>query len=152
MPLIAKNKKAYYDYNILETFEAGIVLTGPEVKSIKNGQIDLKGGFIALDNKSNCWLNNVYVAPYKPAALGPEYRTDKPRKLLLKKREINYLIGKLKIKGLTMIPLKVYTKGNLIKIEIGLAKGKKKWDKREAIKKKEVEKKMRQQLKNSKYF
>lgn len=148
MGLIVKNKKAYYDFQILETWEAGLVLTGPEVKSVKQGQINLKGGFIFLDNKLNCWLNNVYIAPYKPAALNENYNPEQPRKLLLKKKEINYLIGKLKIKGLTAIPLKVYTKKGLIKVEIGLAKGKKKKDKRQKIKERDIERKIRQKLKN----
>ena len=145
--ILATNKKAYHNFEILETWEAGIVLTGPEVKSVKQGQVNLRGGFVSLDNNLNCWLNNIHIAPYKPAALGPEYDPQRPRKLLLKKKEINYLIGKLKIKGLTIIPLKVYSKRNLIKVEIGLGKGKKKQDKREEIKKREIEKKIKQRLK-----
>jgi len=136
--VLATNKKAYFDYEILETFEAGIVLSGPEVKSARKGQIDLTGGYISLDKNKIPWLMNVKIAPYPPAAqIQENYQPDQPRKLLLKKKEINYLIGKSQIKGLTILPLKVYTKGSLVKIEIGLARGKKKFDKREIIKKRE---------------
>ncbi|MCD6097039.1 SsrA-binding protein SmpB [bacterium] len=145
--LITVNKRAYHNFEILETKEAGIVLTGPEVKSVKQGQINISNGFVSLDKNLNCWLNNVHISPYKPAALGPEYDPLKPRKLLLKKKEIKELIGKIQVKGLTIIPLKVYSKRNLIKVEIGIAKGKKQKDKREEIKKREIERKIQQRLK-----
>lgn len=147
MKLITINKQAYHDYEILETYEAGIVLSGPEVKSVKAGQINLKGSYVTLDKKQRPYLTNVHIAPYPPAAQ-KEYSPTRPRKLLLKKKEIKELVGKLQIRGLTILPLKVYTKRGLIKIEIGLARGKKKYDKREAIKKKELDRKIRKALKN----
>lgn len=150
MPIITINKKALHNYKILEKFEAGIVLSGPEVKSVKNGQIDLKDGYVTIDSNKTPWLINVHISPYPFATqVQQNYNPARARKILLKNKEIKYLIGKTKLKGLTIIPLKVYTKGGLIKIEIGLAKGKKKYDKREEIKKREIERKIRQKLKAS---
>ncbi|MCD6470992.1 SsrA-binding protein SmpB [bacterium] len=150
MSLITTNKKALYNYEILEKFESGIILSGPEVKSVKNGQINLKDGYVSIDSNKTPWLINVHIAPYPPASqIQQDYNPTRARKLLLKKKEINYLFGKTKLKGLTIIPLKVYTKGGLIKVEIGLVRGKKKYDKREVIKKREVERKISQKLKTS---
>lgn len=148
MKIITENKKAYYNYEILETYEAGIVLSGPEVKSVKKGNINLTGGYVTLDKDNVFWLTNVIIAPYPPAkGVQENYQPDQPRKLLLKKKEISSLIGKLKTKGLTMVPLKVYNKHGFIKIEIALVKGKKKIDKREIIKKRELERKIKEELK-----
>ncbi|MCX7778731.1 MAG: SsrA-binding protein SmpB [Patescibacteria group bacterium] len=148
MKLITINKKAYHNYEILETYEAGIVLTGPEVKSVKAGKIDLTGSYVTLDKSSIPWLTNLNIAPYPPAKGDQEnYQPSRPRKLLLKKKEIASLIGKTKMKGLTIIPLKVYNKHGFIKIEIGLGRGKKKFDKREEIKKRELERKIKEELK-----
>jgi SsrA-binding protein len=145
---IVENKKAYYNYEILEKYEAGIVLSGPEVKSVKSGRINIEGGYVIIDKDQIPWLININIAPYLPAKeIQENYNPNQPRKLLLKKKEISSLIGKAKIKGLTIIPLRVYNKHGLIKIEIGLAKGKKKIDKREKIKKREMERKIREELK-----
>lgn len=146
--VITENKRASFDYEILQTFEAGIVLSGPEVKSVKKGMVNLAGSYVHIDNQGLVWLTNMHIAPYPPAINAQQnYNPTRPRKLLLKKNEITNLIGKSKIKGLTIIPLKVYNKSGIIKVEIGLAKGKKKWDKREIIKKRETERKVRQFLK-----
>ena len=146
-PIIV-NKKSYYNYEVLQTLEAGIVLSGPEVKSIKNGRVNLSDGYVSIDINKIPWLINVHIDPYTPAAqIQKDYNPKQNRKLLLHKKEITSLIGKIKTKGLTIIPLKVYTKHNIIKIEIGLVRGKKKWDKRETIKKREINKKMQQALK-----
>lgn len=148
MGIITTNKKAYYDYEILKTIEAGIVLTGPEVKSIKSGNINLSGGYITINTNNIPYLVNVNIAPYAPAfSVQQNYDPNQTRKLLLHKKEIDFLFGKIKTKGLTIIPLKVYTKKGLIKIEIGLVKGKKKWDKRETIKKRDVKRKIGRALK-----
>ena len=148
MPLLATNKKAYYNYEILETFEAGIVLAGPEVKAVKLGQINLIDGYATIDKNNEVWLNNIYIAPYQPASgIQKDYNPLRSRKLLLKKKEISSLIGKVNIKGYALIPLKIYTKNNLIKVEIGLCRGKKKWDKKEEIKKREIKKRIREVLK-----
>jgi len=147
---IATNKKAFFDYEILQTFEAGIILSGPEVKSIKNGRINLKGGYLNINAQKIPWLINVHVSPYPPASqVQKDYSPTQSRKILLNKKEINFLIGKLKIKGLSLIPLKVYIKNRIIKLEIALVKGKKKWDKREDIKQKDLKKKVLQELKKN---
>ncbi len=146
MKIIVKNKKAYFNFKILETFEAGIVLEGHEVKSIKSGWINLSGSYIVLKN-NEVYLINVNIAPYQPKNVPSDYNSKRSRKLLLKKSEIKYLIGKSKQKGLTLIPLKVYTKNGKIKLEFAITKGKKKADKRELIKKREVEREIRKALK-----
>src|SRR3989338_4735055 len=148
MPQITTNKKALHDYQILEKLEAGLVLTGAEVKAIKNGQINLKGSYITIDQKSQAWLINVHVSPYKPArGSQTHYEPTQSRKLLLKKKEIDYLRGKSQEHGLTILPISVYTKGGLVKVEIGIAKGKKQFDKRRIIKKREVDREIRRHLK-----
>ena len=136
------NKKAYFNYEILETFQAGIVLTGQEVKSIKNGRISLAGSYVILKGEE-IFLIGADIPPYQPKNAPRDYDPKRFRKLLLNKSEIRYLIGKSRQTGLTLIPLKVYTKRQKIKLEFGLAKGKKKVDKREKIKKREIEREMR---------
>jgi len=145
MPALVKNKQALFNYNILENFEAGLVLKGHEVKSIKSGHLSLKGSFVSLRN-SELFLVNAYIPLYKMSGALPSYDAYRPRKLLLRKREVRRLIGKLSEKGLTLIPLKAYTKRGKIKIEIGLARGKAKEDKRETIKKRESERDIRRLL------
>jgi SsrA-binding protein len=139
MKIITKNKEGLYDYEILESWTAGIVLSGPEVKSVKLGQISLKGAFVQTDSHNEVWLVNAYIGPYKPAkSVQTGYDPSQRRKLLLKKREIDSILGKKSQKGLTIIPISVYTNRRLIKVEIGLARSKSKIDKREAIKKRET--------------
>ena len=148
MKIIAKNKEGLFSYEIIDTWQAGIVLSGPEVKSIKLGQISLKGAFIQFDARQELWLVNTYIAPYKPAkGVQAGYDPYQRRKLLLNKCELNSLIGKKAQKGLTIIPISVYTKRRLVKVEIGLARGKSKIDKRESIKKREVDREIRRTLK-----
>ncbi|KKP69539.1 SsrA-binding protein [candidate division CPR3 bacterium GWF2_35_18] len=129
------NKRASFDYAILETFTAGIALLGWEVKSVKKGNVSLKEGFVRIRN-GEAILLNVHISSYqKPMA---EEETTRTRKLLLQKREIDYLQKKLQA-GLTIVPLKIFAKKGLIKLEIGLAQGRKKYDKREVLKKKAIE-------------
>ncbi len=138
MKPLATNKKAYFNYEILETIEAGIVLSGIETKAVKTGKANLAGSFaIIRDNKVS--LVNCSIAPYQPKNINFIYNPDKTRKLLLNKEQIKHLLGKIKQKNLTLIPLRMYNKHGLIKIELGLAKGKKKFDKRETIKERETE-------------
>ena len=145
---IASNREGLFNYEVLEKFQAGISLTGPEVKSVKAGRISLKGSYIRIDGDSEVWLINCFVAPYLPAKSHQEnYRPDRHRKLLLHKKEISSLIGKSKQKGLTIIPTSVYTKRGLIKVDIALVKGKSMVDKREKIKKREVERQIKRTLK-----
>ena len=142
---IATNKRAFFDYQILETYEAGIELKGYEVKSIKNGRINLAGSYAVLKN-NQVWLINADVPPYQPKNTPSDYDPKRSRRLLLRKTEIKGLIGKIQEKGLTLVPLKVYTKNRKIKIEIGLAKSRKKVDKRELIKKRESEKEIKETM------
>ncbi len=140
--VITVNKRAYFDYQILETYKTGIELKGFEVKAIKTGKINLAGSYVIVQD-NQVWLLNTDVPPYQPKNTPKNYDPKRTRRLLLKKSEIKNLIGRTREKGLTLAPLKVYTKNNKIKIEIGLAKSRKKKDKRALIKKREVEKEMR---------
>ena len=134
MPAIAKNSRAFYDYDIKDTFDAGLVLTGPEVKSVKNGNISLTGSYVSV-GPSGAHLINAHIGPYKYAP-SEGYDPTHSRRLLLNKREINSLLGKEK--GLTIIPLEVYVgRGGRLKLKIGLGRGRKKQDKRAYIKKRE---------------
>jgi SsrA-binding protein len=145
MKIFAENKKARFNYEILEEFESGIILSGPEVKSIRAGQISLKESFATVMG-GELYLTNAHISPYKPAGK-VDYNPTKSRKLLLKKSEIIKLIGRAQAEGNTLIPLKVYDKNGLIKVEIGLGKGKKKYDKRESIKKREQDREIKRALK-----
>lgn len=147
MKPLAENKKAYFDYEVLEKFESGIVLIGTEVKSIKGGRINLAGSYI-VSKDGEFFMINANVPPYQPKNAPSDYDPLRSRKILLTKKEIDYLIGKVKEKGLTLLPLNVYTKRGKIKLEFGLAQGKKKFDKRETIKKRESEREIGRNLKN----
>lgn len=150
MSKIATNKKVYHDYEILQSLEAGIVLSGPEVKSVKAGNINISGSYVTIDKNNESYIINATIAPYAPAASAQKnYNPTQSRKLLLRKKEINSLIGKIKSQGATIVPLKVYTKHGLIKIEIGLARGKKKYDKRETMKKRDIQRHIDQAMKYS---
>ena len=146
MSTLAKNKKARFDYEILETYEAGIVLHGFEVKAAKLGHISLKGAYVTIkDNEA--YLVNSHISPYQPANKPKDYDPTRTRKLLLKRSEINTLIGKSKAEGLTLLPLSLYTKKAKIKIEVALGRGKRKHEKREKIKKKDTEREIGRKLK-----
>lgn len=147
MAVYADNSKAKFDYQILETFEAGIVLAGHEVKAVKKGHASLRGSYVKIIGGKPVLLG-ANISPYQPGNVSADYDPQRTRYLLLNKKEIKYLLGKAAEAGATLVPLKLYGKHNLIKLEIGLARGKKKYDKREAIKKQEVEKKIAQDIKN----
>lgn len=134
MAVYSENRRARFDYTILETFEAGIVLSGQEVKSVRTGKMDLSGSH-AIFQKGELWLLNATIPPYQPTNMPTGYESDQKRKLLLHKEELRKLTTSLKEKGLFLIPLKVYDKKGLIKLEVGLAKKKKKSDQREDLKK-----------------
>ncbi len=140
------NKKARYDYEILDTFEAGLVLEGQEVKSVRTGHLSLKGAFVTFYG-NDAFLSNVHITKYKFAGTITNYDPERNRKLLLKRKEIDYLRGKALEKGLTIVPLSVYNKGRHIKVEIGIGKGKKKHDKRETIKKRELKRELSRNMK-----
>ncbi len=146
MTTLSVNKKASFDYEILEKYEAGLVLTGPEVKSIRTGSISLKEGYITFHN-NGAWLINVHIPKYKFSGSIKDYEPDKSRRLLLKRKEIIYLKGKSAENGLTIVPLSLYTKGRRLKLEIAVVKGKKKYDKRASIKKKDIIREMARRIK-----
>ncbi len=145
MSVLSKNKKAYFDYQILEKFEAGIILIGQEVKSIKSGKMSLKGSYV-VPKDNDLFLISCHIPAYQPKNIA-DYNPERSRKLLLKKKELRHLIGKSKEKGLTLIPLQVYTRKGFIKIEVGVGKGRRKPDKRDLIKKRTIDAKLRQSLK-----
>lgn len=138
MTVLALNKRASYDYEFLEKFTAGLVLTGAEVKSAKNGSTNLKGSFVVFrgrDGKSpEAYLINAYIGAYRCAVNKESYEPERARKLLLRRREISHLVGKQQEKGLTLVPIKLYTERSLVKLEFAIARGKKLYDKRQTIK------------------
>lgn len=147
MKIISQNKRAFFDYEILETFEAGLVLHGFEVKAVKTGHINLAGSFVVIRN-NEAYLLNANIPAYQPANTPPDYDPSRTRKLLLKKSEIKYLTGKINQKGLTLLPLRVYTKKNKVKLGFGLARGKRQTDKREIIRKRETEREIERRMKD----
>jgi SsrA-binding protein len=128
---VAVNRRAYHDYFIDEKYEAGIVLMGSEVKSIRGGRANLRDGFVRVDGNA-VWLENVHISPYVQANL-MNHDPMRPRKLLLHRKQIATLIGKVRQKGYTLIPLRIYFARNHAKVEVGLARGKRQYDKRQAI-------------------
>lgn len=141
----AVNTRARFDYEVLEKFEAGLVLSGQEVKAIKSGKSSIKGTYVRIIG-NEAWLVGAVISPFQPGNVSPAYDPQRSRKLLLGLKELKYLIGKSRERMLTIVPLRLYAKNNLIKLEIGVGRGKKKYDKREAIKKREVQRKLKRQL------
>lgn len=134
--VIATNRKAYYDYEILDKFEAGIALKGTEIKSIREGRVNIKDSFARV-MKEEVYLMNMHISPYSHGNI-QNHEPLRTRKLLLHRNEINKLLGALTKKGLSLIPLSLYYKKHRVKVEIALAKGKKEYDRREDIKKKDI--------------
>lgn len=152
MPQLATNKKANFDYEIQDKYEAGLVLLGHEVKAVRAGQISLKGSYISIRTKlgkQELYLVNCQISPYKNSGALLGYDQFRERKLLLKHGEISHLLGKKLAEGLTLIPLKIYTNHSFLKLEFAVAKGKKKYDKRETIKNRDVERRLRTLTKRS---
>jgi len=145
MKIFATNKKAHFDYEIIDTLEAGIVLKGYEVASVKRGKVSLMGSYAVFHNME-LMLVNASISAYQPKNQPADYLATQSRKLLISKKEIFKLKRDIKEKGLNLIPLKIYVEGKKIKIEIGLGKGKKNYDKRETIKKREVNRKIKKIL------
>ena len=144
--LIAKNPTAYHNYTIDNKLEAGIVLSGTEIKSIRAGKINLKDSYAVIKN-GECFIYGMHISPYE---FGNIFNKDplRTRKLLLNKKEINKLFGMIKQKGYSLVPISVYFKGNLVKVEIGVGKGKKLYDKREDIAKKDAQRRLQRALRN----
>ncbi len=144
--VLATNRKAYHDYHILETYEAGIVLTGTEVKSVREGKVNLKDSYATIKN-GEAFVLNMHISPYHH---GTAFNHDptRTRKLLLHRHEINRLLGKIKEKGLTLVPLKIYLKNGYVKLELALVKGKKLYDRRADIAKRDMDRELKRELKH----
>jgi len=147
MATLSYNKRGLHGYDILDKFEAGLVLFGPEVKSIKGGHLNFAGSYITAHG-NELFLVNCHVSPYPSAGGRENYPPNRERKLLLKRREAVEVSGKLHMKGLTVLPISVYTKGSLIKLSIGVCRGQKTRDKREKMKKREADRQMQRVLRN----
>jgi len=143
--LIAENRKAFHDYHILETFEAGVVLLGTEVKAIREGRVNLRDSFGRVD-RGEVFLHNVHISPYSHRGYA-EHAPTRARKLLLHRQEIRKLTGKTVERGMTLVPTKMYFKNGRVKVVVGLAKGKQMHDKRETIKRRETERETRAAIK-----
>ncbi|MFR4175824.1 MAG: SsrA-binding protein SmpB [Lactococcus raffinolactis] len=143
--VVAQNKKAHYDYEITETFEAGIVLTGTEIKSVRQARINIRDGFARVRN-GEVWLSNVYISPFDEGNIWNVDPT-RSRKLLLHKKQIAKIEAEISQAGMSFVPLRVYIKDGFAKVLMGLAKGKKNYDKRETIKRKEQNRDIAKQLK-----
>ena len=140
---IARNRQASHRYSLLEKWECGIVLQGTEVKSARAGRVQLKDGYASVD-EGEVWLQNVHIAPYDPAR--DNHDPERPRKLLLHRREIERLVGKTAEKGLTLVPTRMYFKGKRAKVEIALARGKDLYDKRRSLKEKDMKREVQREL------
>lgn len=143
--VLATNRKAYHDYFIVETFEAGIALTGTEIKSLRAGGVNLRDSYAQVRD-GEVWLQNVHISPYEQ---GNRFNVDpyRTRKLLLHRKEINRLMGRAQEKGLTIVPLRIYLKKNRAKVELALVKGKKQYDKRESIAQRDAKREMERAIK-----
>lgn len=137
LKVVSTNKKARFEFFILETFEAGLVLKGTEIKSVRNGQISLQEAYVRT-NGEEIWLVGAHIAPYENAS-AYQHDPKRDRKLLMHKKQIRKIFDEVRIKGMTIVPIRVYLKDGKAKLEIGLAKGKKQYDKRDAIKERDVE-------------
>ena len=142
---VTVNRKAYHDYHILESIEAGIVLKGTEIKSIRSGRVNIRDAY-AKPEGGELWLYNSHIAAYQPGSY-QNHEPDRPRKLLLHRDQIQYLSGVVNKKGLTIAPLKLYLKRGIVKLELGVAKGKRVYDKREVIARREADREMERSLK-----
>jgi SsrA-binding protein len=145
--VISDNRQARYRYEILETYEAGIELQGTEVKSIRQGRVNLRDGY-ALVRNNEVWLHNVHISPYNAASQYFNHDPRRTRKLLLHRNQIRKLIGKVEQQGLTLVPLKMYLKQGWVKVNLGLGKGKKLHDKRESLKRKQQDREIARVLKS----
>ncbi len=145
--VLSDNRQARFLYEILETYEAGIQLVGTEVKSIRMGRVNLRDGFAFIRN-GEAWLANAHISPSQTTGTYFNHEPRRDRKLLLHKKEINKLIGLVEQKGLTLVPLKIYLKGDWIKVSLGLGRGKKLHDKRETVKRREDQREMARAMKH----
>ena len=147
---IAVNRKAFHDYFIEEEYEAGIVLSGSEIKSIRAGRVNLRGAYARIEN-DQAWLFDMHISPYEQSGKYFNHEPTRPRKLLLHRREISRLIGKLEAKGLTLVPLDLHFKGRRAKVKLGVARGKKLFDKREATAERDANRQLERVIKERRY-
>jgi SsrA-binding protein len=147
---VADNRKARHDYFIEDQYEAGLALTGSEIKSLRNGRMNLRGGYARLV-KGEIWLYDVHISPYEQSGTHFNHAPTRPRKLLLHRREISRIAGLIDRQGYTLVPLRVYFKGRRAKLELGLARGKKLYDKREDIAKRDAKREIDRALKSRRY-
>ena len=143
--IVASNRKARHDYEILDTFEAGMRLTGPEVKSLRGGRASIAEAYARIAD-GEAWLEGMHIPPYSHDSTGREYEPRRPRKLLLHRGEIEELVGKLNERGLTIVPLRVYFTRGLAKVELGLGRGRRKYEKRQAIAEREHQREVEREL------
>jgi SsrA-binding protein len=143
---VAENRKARHDYFIDETYEAGIALTGSEIKSVRNGRLNLRGGYARV-NAGEVWLYDVHISPYEQSGSYFNHEPTRPRKLLLHRREISRILGQVERQGFTLVPLRIYFKGRRAKLELGLARGKKLYDKRDDIANREAKRDIERAMK-----
>lgn len=148
MPILAKNKDLNFSFKVLDEFEAGLVLSGQEVRAAKKGLLSLQGAFVSIKN-GQAWLKNLHISPYDKASHDlKNYNPNRDRQLLLHQKEIQYLGGKTQAEGLTIMPISLYTTRRLVKVKVALVKGKKKFDKRADIKKREIDRRIASKLKS----
>lgn len=148
--ILARNRKAFHDYHIEETYEVGVVLTGTEVKSIRAGRLNLKDSYATIED-GELWLHNMHISPYDQGNRF-NHAPLRKRKLLMHRREINRLFGLTREKGYTLVPLEVYTKKGFIKVELALARGKRQYDKRAAIAAKEAKREIERAFKEKQHY
>jgi SsrA-binding protein len=149
-PTVAENRKARHDFFIEESYEAGLALTGSEIKSVRGGRLNLRGGYARVVD-GEIWLYDVHISPYEQSGTHFNHEPTRPRKLLLHRREISRIVGQVERQGFTLVPLRVYFKGRRAKVELGLARGKKLYDKREDIAKREAQRDIQRVIKSRRY-
>ena len=150
MANLAENRQASYSYELLDQFEGGLALTGSEVKAAKQGSVHLKGAYLSFVN-GELWVKLMHIAPYPAAGKQPNYDPLRARKVLIHRKEQKLLLGKTETAGLTIVPLRVYTKGDLVKLAFALARGKKAYEKRESIKTRDVKRHMAEEVKRTRF-
>jgi len=144
--VVARNRKAFHDYHIHDKYEAGLVLQGSEIKSIRNNQVNLREGFVQ-EREGELWLMSVHITPYKQAGIYGYVEPDRPRKLLLHRKEISRIIDELHQRGYTMVPTQMYLKNGRAKVEVALAKGKRDYDKRQSLSKRDADREIQRAIK-----
>jgi SsrA-binding protein len=149
-PTVAENRKARHDYFIEEQFEAGLALTGSEIKSVREGRVNLRGGYARVEN-GEVWLYDVHISPYEQSGTHFNHEPTRPRKLLLHRQEINRILGLVERQGYTLVPLRMYFKGRRAKLELGLGRGKKLYDKRDSIAQREAQRDIDRAMKSRRY-